>query len=272
MPDLEALVSHIDQPGIDKDPALDIVKVKPDITQVEALAVQLAVKRRREAEGDRIIGHQASFTSAAMRSIFPDAPRPMVGTLLASLARESGEQVELETSEVFVESEIALLLKKDLEGPALTASEILAATEAFLPAIEIAPSRPGVRAGLYSWPHMIAVQKAVGGFVVFGPRLTSPRAFDARLEGCLVSVDGEVRAGAVGYEAMGSPLTVVAAVARGLHAVGEKLRAGQVVMTGSIAPPQPVTAAHRQAQLEFQTLGSVSVRFSHGFRIVERTA
>lgn len=263
MVSFEDLVAHIDQPGVDQSPSRDIIRLKPDITQAEALAVQLAVKRRREAQGDRIIGHQASFTSAGIRTIFPDAPRPMVGTLLASLARESGERVELDVSEAFVESEMALVLKKDLEGPDLTATEVLSAVEAFLPAIEIAPLRPGVREGLYSWPHIIAVQKAVGGFVIFGSRLTSPKRFDPRLEGCLVSIDGEAKVGAIGFEAMGNPLVVVAAVARGLHAVGEKLKAGQVVMTGSLASPQVVTAENRYAQLDFQTLGAVGVQLAH---------
>lgn len=256
----EDLVAHIDQPGIDGDPARDIIHLKPEITHDEALAVQLAVKRRRVAAGDRIIGHQASFTSAGIRKLFPDAPRPMIGTLLASLARTDGDEVTLDCEAAFIESEMAVVLARDLEGPDLTPVEVLRAVEGFLPAIEVAPLRPGVLEQRYSFAHMIAVQKAVGGWVVLGPRITSPRGIDARLEACLVSIDGEPRAAAASFEAMGSPLHVVAAVAAGLHRVGEKLHAGQVVMTGSLAPPQRVTAQHRVAELAFASLGSVSVR------------
>lgn len=261
MLNLETLVDHIDQPGIDGDPTRDITRLQPDITHEEALRVQLAVKRRHAAAGDRIIGHQASFTSAGVTKLFPTAPRAMVGTLLGSIVRTDGDQVELDAVEVFIESELGMVLKRDLEGPALTAAEVLNAVEAFLPAIEVAPLRPGVREGKYSWPHMIAVQKAFGGYIVLGSRLTSPHRFDPRLEGCLVSIDGKPRAGATGFEAMGSPLQVVAAMARRLHAVGEKLHAGQVLITGSLPPPQGITSANRVARVEFQTLGSVSVRF-----------
>ncbi|MEH3036429.1 MAG: fumarylacetoacetate hydrolase family protein [Sphingomonas adhaesiva] len=256
------LIRHLEQPGVDGDPDREILRLQPDLTQDGALALQLAVKRRRVVEGDRIVGHQASFTSAAIRTMFPDAPRPMIGTLLASLVRGDGEAVSLDSDRAFIESEMALILDRDLEGPDLTAAEVLRAVDGFFPAIEVAPLRRGALEGAYSNQHMIAVQKAAGGFVVFGDRITPAAGFDCRAEGCLVAIDGEVRAGATGFEAMGSPLTVVAAMAAGLARIGEKLHAGQVVMTGSLAPPQVVTAAHRSAHLQFQTLGGVSVRFA----------
>ncbi len=262
MATLEELIDHIDQPGIDSDPSKDISLLKPDITYEEALAVQLGVKRRKVAQGDRIIGHQGSFTSLSVREMFPDAPCPMFGTLLSSIARQDGDEVELDTEKVFIESEIAVLLKHDLGGENLSQMEVLAATEGFLPAIEVAPLRPGVLEKEYSWAHMIAVQKAVGGFVVFGSKLTSPKDFDPRLEGCLISMGGVPKAGATGYEAMGNPLTVVAALAAAIAPLGETLHAGQIIMTGSVAPPQLIGPSDKIATLETQTLGSVSVRIA----------
>jgi 2-keto-4-pentenoate hydratase len=259
---IEKLVDHIDRPGIDSDPAQDIVQIKPDITQAEALQVQLAAKRRRVAEGDRIVGHQASFTSSGIRTLFPDAPRPMVGTILASIVRDTGSTVELDCEEAFIESEMALILGHDLEGADLTAQEIMRAVDCFLPSIEVAPLRPGVLESKYSWPHMIAVQKAVGGFMIFGPKVSASRGIDPRLEACVVSIDGEARASGAGFEAMGNPLSVVAAMAAQLAEIGEKLHAGQVIMTGSLPPPQKISARNRVATVEFATLGSVSVRIS----------
>jgi 2-keto-4-pentenoate hydratase len=254
------LVEHISQPRVAFDPALDITKLKPDITQQEALAVQLAVKRRRVAEGDSICGHQASFTSAGVRKLFPGSPRPMVGTVLASQMRADGDEVPLDGSEMFIESEMGLILKRDLEGPDLSPLQVLAAVEGFFPAIEVVQVAPGIRESAYSYAHLIAVQKDSAGFFVVGSRITPARNFDPRLEGCLVNIDGAAKAGATGFEAMGNPLSVVAAMARGLCAIGEKLCAGQLIFTGSLAPQQIVTRDSRIAQLDFQTLGSVSVR------------
>nr|WP_087573759.1 fumarylacetoacetate hydrolase family protein [Sphingomonas sp. CDS-1] len=261
MVNFEQLVSHIDQPGVDSDPALDIRLLAPDISEPEALRVQLAVKRQQAARGDRIVGHQASFTSAAVQRAFPDAPVPMVGTLLASLLRSNGETVMIGADPTVIESEVGAILKRDLEGPHVSPAEVLSAIEGFCPAIEIAPVRPGVREGKYSWPHMIAVQKAAGGYVVVGDRLTPPGKIDLRLEGCLVSIDGLTRAGAVGFEAMGNPLKVIAAIAARLHAAGEKLHAGQLIITGSLPPPQLIGPEDRSTLVEFTTLGSVGVRF-----------
>ncbi|MCP3731224.1 hypothetical protein M9978_12380 [Sphingomonas sp. MG17] len=183
----------------------------------------------------------------------------MVGTLTASLIRQSGDSVEIGSDPTVMECELGAVLRRDLEGPGLTDLDILAAIEGFLPAIKVAPVRPGVRERAYSWQHMIAVQKAAGGYVVTGGRLTRPAGFDARLEGCLVSVDGSARAGAIGYEAMGNPLRVIAAMADRLSTIGERLRAGQLVITGSLPPPQPVSVGHRTVRAEFTTLGSVEV-------------
>jgi 2-keto-4-pentenoate hydratase len=256
---LEELVNHVDRPGIDSDPKLDIIHLKPDVTQQEALQVQLQVKRRRVAAGDRIVGHQASFTSAGIRKLFPDAPRPMVGTILASIVRGDGDEVSLDCDEAFIESELAVVLGRDLEGTNLSNTEVLSAIDSFMPSIEVAPLRPGVLENKYSWPHMIAVQKAFGGFMVFGPRLTSARGIDPRLEACVVSIDGTARASGAGFEAMGNPLRVIAEMASQLSAIGEKLHAGQIIMTGSLPPPQRVTAANRIATVEFGRLGSVSI-------------
>jgi 2-keto-4-pentenoate hydratase len=185
----------------------------------------------------------------------------MIGTLLASIVRQDGDEVELGSDDVFIEGEIALLLGGALEGPELSPLDVLAATDAFLPAIEVAPLRPGVLERKYGWPHQIAVQKAFGGYIVLGSHLTSARGIDPRFEACLVSIDGEPRAAATGYEAMGNPLNVVVAMAAGLHAIGEKLQAGQIILTGSLALPQRISRANRVAHVQFASLGSVSVRW-----------
>lgn len=260
MADIHLLVEHIDRPGSDADAAHDVIKLAPDLTLDQALALQIAVKRRQQDRGDRIVGHQASFTSRTVQAAFPDAPIPMVGTLTSSLMRNSGDSVQIGRDPTVVECELGAILKRDLVGEDLSDSEILAAIEGFLPAIEIAPVRPGVRERAFSWQHMIAVQKAAGGFIVTGSKLTSPKCLDVRLEGCLVSIDGSARGGATGYEAMGSPLRVIAAMAAKLGRVGERLHAGQLVITGSLPTPQPLTHGDRIAKVEFATLGSVEAR------------
>jgi 2-keto-4-pentenoate hydratase len=59
---------------------------------------------------------------------------------------------------------------------------------------------------------------------------------------------------------MGSPIAVIAAMAAKLNVIGEKLHAGQVIMTGSLPPPQRVSAKNKVATVRFASIGAVSVR------------
>jgi 2-keto-4-pentenoate hydratase len=58
-----------------------------------------------------------------------------------------------------------------------------------------------------------------------------------------------------------SPINVLAAMANRLAAAGEYLRAGQIVITGSLPPPQRVGPGNILAEAEFSRLGRVTVRF-----------
>lgn len=258
----EQLLDILDRPGIDKDVSQDIIKVSPDLSLDDAYRLQIASKQRRVHQGDRIAGYQASVTSVAAQKALPGIPAPMVGTLLHSLIRQSDATVALDADLTFVETEIGVLLKSDLSGPNVTALDVLAATAGFFPAIEVAPVRPGLLEGQWSNQHVIAVQKAPGGFVIVGSKLTAPSDVDVRLEGAVITIDGQTRASAAGVEAMGSPLNVVAAIANRLSLYGEGLRAGMMVITGTLPAPQRVSHGVVDARVEFTTLGSVSVRFS----------
>ena len=262
MATIASLIEQVDRPGVDSDPALDVRTMMPEVTREEALRVQLGVKRRRVAAGDQIVGHQASFTTAAVRETFPDAPYPMVGTLLRSVLRCDGDEVALDADKSLIECEIGIVLKDDLNGADLTRQQVLRAIDSFVPAIEIAPLRPGILDKAYSYEHSIAVQKAAGGYVVLGSRHTSPRDIDVALEGFVVSVDGERLAGGVGFDAMHHPLNVVAAIAANLYQIGEKLIAGQVIITGALPAPPRATRANKSARAELTNLGSVTVRFT----------
>ena len=79
------------------------------ITFDDAYRLQFASKKRRVAEGDRIVGYQASFTSPGARNLYPDFPAPMIGTLLHSFLRDDGATVDLNSDSgiTYVENEVA---------------------------------------------------------------------------------------------------------------------------------------------------------------------
>ena len=261
MPSFEELLAILDQPRGDRQN--DVGLLSPDLTIADAYRLQFAVKAARVAAGDRIVGRKAAFTSLSVRKQFPEFPAPLVGTILASHLREDGATIDLNADSgiTFVENEIGALMKRDLEGPGVTPLQALAAIEGFFPAIEIAPMNGGMLEGRRTNQHIIAKEKADGGYVIFGPTLLTPGQIDVRLEGSVMSINGEARGSGAGVEAMGSPVNVVAAIANRLAEYGEKLRAGEVVITGSLSGPARAVKGDRDALAEFTRLGRVTVRF-----------
>jgi 2-keto-4-pentenoate hydratase len=86
---------------------------------------------------------------------------------------------------------------------------------------------------------------------------TGPDGIAAR-----VRVDGEpVAATDDVTELTGDPVDVVRRTAELLEACGERLRAGDVVITGSIVPPLPVSPGQR-VEVDLGPLGALSVRLA----------
>ena len=153
---------------------------------------------------------------------------------------------------------MAVLLEYDLAGPGVGATDVLLATAALFPAIEVVASR-GER-GKRSQQMRIIGSKFTGGGIVVGHPPTAPHGIDLRLEGMVISINGEVRGSATGVEVMGNPLHAVALVANTIAAYGAKLDAGMLIMTGSFMGNLPV-AAGDELRVEFTRLGSVTARF-----------
>jgi 2-keto-4-pentenoate hydratase len=106
---------------------------------------------------------------------------------------------------------------------------------------------------------VIATHKTLGSIIVGGP-LHSPRDIDLRLEGMVMQINGKVRGSATAVEVMGNPFNAAAFIANTVAANGECLRAGMVLMTGSIITAIPVSAGD-DVRIQFTRLGSIVARF-----------
>jgi 2-keto-4-pentenoate hydratase len=74
-----------------------------------------------------------------------------------------------------------------------------------------------------------------------------------------VEINGHVVATGVGAAVLDHPLNSVAWLARKLGEYGRSLRAGEVVMTGSLVRQFPLTAGDH-ARASFSGIGTVEVR------------
>lgn len=127
--------------------------------------------------------------------------------------------------------EIALIVDRDLAGPATTADDVLTATSAALPALEVLDCRfADYRARS---ADIIADNGAAARFLL-GSRPTKLDAIDLRTLGCVFEHNGELVATATGAEVLGHPATAVAWLTRRLAARGRHLDAGMIVLSGGL--------------------------------------
>lgn len=220
------------------------------------MAAQLARRRERLRAGERALGWKVGFGApAAMAKLGIAAP--LVGFLTERAQLAPGAVLSLAGwVKPLAEPEIAIYLGSDLPGAA-EREAVRAAIAALGPAIELAD--------LDSAPEDVERILAANIYqrhVVLGPR-QQPRAGDL-LHGLTARVS---RNGAVvarprdPQAATGDLIGIVRHVADALAACGERLRAGEVVITGSVVPPLAVEPGDEVA-FELEPIGAVSVRFA----------
>ena len=100
-----------------------------EISIEDAYHIQQRMIARRIDKGEKVIGKKIGVTSQAVMNLL-GVHQPDFGYLLDGLVYNEGESIAMDTLiQPKAEGEIAFLLKKDLQGPGVTAADVLAATE-----------------------------------------------------------------------------------------------------------------------------------------------
>ena len=228
----------------------------PDLTLEQAYVLQREVEQALVGRGDRVIGWKVGFTTAALQERH-GLTEPVLGFLLGSAVFGSGDALPVARFVApGVEVEVAFLLKADLAGPGVTAASALLAVEGALPALELIDFR---LSGTPRGTDVIA-DGVYANAIVLGRPLTPVAGIDLALEGVVFEQDGEIVATQTAAEVLGNPLVSLAWAANTLGRMGRGLRAGDLVMTGSISKVLRPTAG-QCTRASFTRLGSVSCRF-----------
>lgn len=226
-----------------------------ELDEATALLVQEAVVQARVDAGHPVVGAKLGLTSVAKQKQM-NVDRPLYGWLTADMQLDTGQVLRCEQYiQPRVEPEIAFLLGRDLEGPAVTAAQVLAATEAVFGAVDVLDSRyAGYK---FTFDDVTADNASSAGFVLGGTAL-DPYGIDLRLTGCVLEKNGELVATAAGASVMGHPASAVAWLVRALARRGQGLEAGHVVMAGGMTEAVPV-APGDTVVARFDRLGSVEI-------------
>jgi 2-keto-4-pentenoate hydratase len=228
------------------------------LTVDEAYAVQLLQVREREARGAAIVGYKVGLTSAAMQEqmgVF----EPDFGHLLSDMVYPADARISAGSfRQPRAEPEIAVVLGRDLHGPGLSVADVIGAASCVLAAIEIIDSR------ITDWKIGLAdtiADNASSGGVVLGQVPVSPAGGrDLALAGCVFRRNGRIAGTGAGAAVLGSPWHAATWLANTLTARGAQLRAGHIILTGSITASVPVTAGDT-VTVTIDGLGSATAVF-----------
>ena len=223
---------------------------------LRGMAAQLDRRRKRLGAGERPLGWKVGFGApAAMRKLAIKAP--LIGFLTDQALVATGTAVSLAGwSKPAAEPEIAVHMGRDLPAGG-DRDTVKAAIAGLGPAIELADvDRPPEDV------EHILFGNIYQRHVIVGP-CDASRAGGAvdGLRG-YVARNGSAFALASDPQALtGELIDIVRHVADTLAVFGETLRAGQIVITGSIVPPLWVEAGE-EITFELDPAGSVSIHFA----------
>lgn len=228
-----------------------------DITIEDAYAIQQRLNARRLTAGERVIGKKIGVTSQAVMNML-GVDQPDFGLLTDAMVYNEGEAIAYSSLiQPKAEGEIAFFLKKDLQGPGVTAADVLAATEGVMACFEIVDSR--IRDWKIKIQDTVADNASCGVFVL-GDRLVDPRSVDLQTCGMALEKNGELAVTGAGAATMGSPLTAVAWLANTLGRMGVALKAGEVILSGALGAMVPVQRGD-SLRVVVGGIGGCSVRF-----------
>ena len=149
-----------------------------DITVEDAYAIQQRLNARRVAAGERIVGKKIGVTSRGDEHALACTSLDF-GMLTDAMVYNEGEAVDArKLIQPKAEGEIAFVLKRDLQGPGVTAADVLAATEGVMACFEIVDSR--IRDWKIKIQDTVADNASCGVFVL-GDRLVDHAAWTGHL-------------------------------------------------------------------------------------------
>jgi len=232
----------------------------PGISIEDAYRISRRFLARREADGERLVGKKIGVTSKPVQDML-GVHQPDFGFLLDTMQIADGSSVSLSQTGLTqprAEGEIAFVLKRDLQGPGVTDQQVLDATDYVCACFEIVDSR------IRDWKIRIedtVADNASCGVFVLGRERVAPQTLDLAAVKMDIRKNGIHAASGIGAAVQGHPATAVAWLANTLGRFGIPFRAGEIILSGSLAPLLPALAGD-QFDLVLHGIGSASIVFT----------
>lgn len=239
---------------------IEPLTLSDDLSIEDAYRISLQILERRQADGEIVIGKKIGVTSKPVQDML-GVHQPDFGFLTDRMQFEDAACISIKQANLIqprAEGEIAFILKDELLGPGITREDVLRATESVVACFEIVDSR------IKDWK--IAIQDTIAdnascGVFILGQHRIDPADLDLANVRLDMKRNGELHSSGLGSAVQGHPAEAVAWLANTLGAFGMPLRAGEVILSGSLVPLVPVQPGDR-FELSISGIGCASIRFT----------
>ncbi len=205
-------------------------------TVEEAYAVQDQFVCLKSRACGPVVGYKIALTTQAMRSMV--GLKDSIGGALheKQVVRGPASVRAADYGRLIVEFEIAVQLSADLPARSSphTRQSVAGAVGAVMPAFELADDRDADYASLSSQSLGMVADNAWNEGAVLGTPLRDWQNIDLAAELGTAKINGQIVGLGYGRDVMGHPFEALAWVANNLARRGKHLRAGQIVITGSL--------------------------------------
>lgn len=241
-----------------KTPCASIVE-RCHITSLEqAYAAQQQWQLLSLAQGERIGGYKLGVSNPATQAAL-GLSGPLQGVLMAGAQYQSGTTLQhTDFIAPRAEIEVAMIFAEDLSDPTLDRSQLLAALQAIVPALEICDS------AIAGWPKTlfdaVADNLSSGGYLL-GNAQNDSTEIDVSTLTAILEINGEQVAEGKTSSAMGDPIEACLWLVRDRLSRGISIKAGDIILTGALTGLHPVAPGDHLV-LRMGVLGEVNCRFS----------
>lgn len=236
----------------------DIADADSPQTVAEGYAAQAALHNRYcAATGGNLAGWKVGATTRDMQT-YLGVDGPAYGRILSTNMHETGATLGAAGfCNPGIECEIALRIGADAEDRTYDRKTIGDIIDTVIPAIELVENRYGDF--LVRGTSTLIADDFFHKACVLGAPVSDWRGMDLAAVTGRTLIDGDEKGNGIGADVMGHPLEAVVWLANKLAEHGEGLKAGQIVLTGSVAPVIWIDSATALARIELDGLGSVSL-------------
>ena len=226
----------------------------------EAYQVQAAYQGALTADYGVVAGYKIAYTTAALQQA-SGISEPVAGVILSNNVRRSPAVLDsADFLQPGIECEVAARLGADLpaSGAPYDRDGVSAAVDAVMTAFEVVDNRRTQGQDTQTQLLTTISSNILNAGVVLGEPVSDWRGI--HLAGCrgYMTINGELVGEGMGSDVMGHPLEPLAWLANTLAARGEELKAGMVVITGSIVSPKWLKAGD-SATIGIEGLGEATL-------------